>query len=122
MIRNVPVDASRLPLVAATSEPIPVQVWAELTDGSRRPVPESQQKDDAGRPLWTVETLFAEPGQRAEVVSVQVASHDVPRVTQYAPVPFVGLAARVSKGRDGSIRMYWSAEGVQATPVRKADS
>jgi len=121
MIRNLPIDLGRLPLLAATAEPIPVAVWAELSDGSRRPVPGKQGTTEDGVPLWQIDRLVAGVGgDRAEVVTVQVASHDAPKIAQFQPVNFQNLTARVSKTRGGDIRLYWQADGINGgQPVRK---
>lgn len=115
MIRNLPVDAGRLPLLAAAPEAEPAPLWGELSDGSRRPIPGKQATTEQGVPLWQVDVLAADPsGQgRPEVVTVSVASPDAPRVQHLAPVAFVNLTARVSVGRDGKLRAYWNADGVQ---------
>jgi hypothetical protein len=88
-------------------------VWAELADGSRRPVPDRQEKDDNGVPLWTVEVLVppVEDGDRAEIVAVRIASFDPPKVTELEPVSFDGLVVRVGVNkRTGHLSQYWSAE------------
>lgn len=114
MIRNLPVDTSRLGLLA-TGHCNPVQEWVELSDGSRRPSGNQQRekREDGtlGAPLWTVDALV--PGEeRADLISVQVAAQDQPRVGQFQPLHLEGLTARVSVGRDGKLRMYWSATAV----------
>jgi len=121
MIRNLPIDLGRLPLLAASPDPIPVAVWAELSDGSRRPVPGKQGTTEDGVPLWQIDCLVAGmAGDRAEVVTVQVASHDAPKVAQCQPVALAGLSVRVSKSKTGDVRLYWQADGVNGgQPVRK---
>lgn len=119
MIRTLPVDPARLGLVA-TGHVTAVQVWAELADGSRRPVPGQQQKNDDQVPLWTVAGMVAS-AERPEVIEIQVASFDEPKVQQFAPLAVEGLEVRVTKKRDGTIAQYWAATGVGAhsAPARK---
>lgn len=120
-MRTLPIDSARLTALAASAMPLPVQVWAELSDGSRRPVPDQQAQNEAGVPLWTIDALTpGTEGERAEVISVQVASESRPVIQHLQPVPFVGLSARVSVSRDGKARLYWSAESV-ATPMRRSE-
>lgn len=115
MIREVPVDTGRIELVAS-GHVVPVPVWAEMPDGSRRLMEGEQAKDETtGEPLWNVD-VFGESGQegqeRAEVVSVQVRSAQQPVVKKYAPVTFKDLVVRFGKSRAGDLRNYWSAAGI----------
>jgi hypothetical protein len=111
-MRSLPIDSSQIRLLA-TGGVQPVAVWAELADGSRRPVPDAQEKDEHGVPLWTVEVLAppVEDGDRAEIVTVRIASFDPPKVTELEPVSFDGLVVRVSVNRrTGTLSQWWSAE------------
>jgi hypothetical protein len=115
MIREVPVDMERIELVAS-GHVVPVPVWAEMPDGSRRLMEGEQAKDEqTGELLWNVD-VFGESGQegqeRAEVVSVQVRSPHQPVVKRFSPIKFRDLAVRFSKGRDGNLKNYWAASGV----------
>lgn len=111
MIRNLPIALDRLPLIA-TGHVTPVQEWVEMHDGSRRPSGNQarQKLDDGtlGAPLWEVAVLSPE-ADRPELISVQVATHEEPKVTAYQPVQLDGLTVRVTVGRDGKLRGYWSA-------------
>jgi hypothetical protein len=115
MIRTLPVDPTRMQLVAATSSAVPVPEWAELADGSRRPsgnqARAKNEDGSLGAPLWIVDCLAAGE-ERAEVIGVQIATHDQPQVQQFAPIQLDGLVVRVSVGKDGKPRQYWSADGV----------
>lgn len=87
----LPIDSTQITLVA-TGKVRPVKVYAEMGDGSRRAVPDSQDKSDAGIPLWQVDVLVDDDeADRAEPVAVKVASEVEPQVTKFAPVPFQGL-------------------------------
>jgi hypothetical protein len=113
-MRTIPVDTTALRLLA-TGEVSPVQTWAELADGSRRPVPGGHEKDDNGVPLWSVGVLAppAEEGDRAELLSVRVAAWDRPQVTEFSPVRFDGLQVRVGVNRrTNALSQYWAAAGV----------
>src|SRR3954451_21150138 len=110
MIRTLPLANARFNLIS-TGHCTPVAEWAELADGSRRPVPGAQAKNEDRVPLWVIDAMV--PGEeRAEVIGVQVASHDEPKVEQFKPLVLEGLVVRVSAGRDGKLRQYWSAERV----------
>lgn len=115
MIREVPVDNSRIELIAS-GHVVPVPVWAEMPDGSRKLMEDEQAKDEqTGELLWNVD-VFGESGregsERAEVVSVQVRSPHQPVVKRFGPVKFRDLAVRFSKGRDGNLKNYWAASGL----------
>lgn len=123
-MRSLPIDTTSLRLLA-TGGVQPVAVWAELSDGSRRPVPDAQDKDDRGTPLWNVEVLAppAEEGDRAEILSVRVAAYDAPKVAEFQPVAFTGLVCRVGVNkRSGQLSQYWSAAGVLDKPGVKAQA
>lgn len=115
-MRTIAVDATAMRLLA-TGPAQPVPVWAELADGTRKIVPDRQDKDADGVPLWTVE-LLAPPAterDRAEIIAVRVASHDEPRVREFEPVQVQGLTVACSVNRrTGALSQYWSAKGVQA--------
>lgn len=116
MIREVPVDMSRIELVAS-GHVVPVPVWAEMPDGTRRLMEGEQAKDEqTGQLLWNVD-VFGESGEgedaRAEVVSVQVRSAQQPVVKRFGPIKFRDLTVRFSRGRDGQLRNYWSAAGIE---------
>ncbi len=81
-MRNYPVDAERAVMIS-TGAVSPVQVWVELSDGSRRPDPSGRQESSAdGRPLWRVEVVTpaveGDERDRTEVITVTVASHARP--------------------------------------------
>jgi hypothetical protein len=100
MIRNLPLDSNRFNLIS-TGHCTPVAEWAELSDGSRRPVPGAQAKNEDRVPLWVLDAMV--PGEdRAEVIGIQVASHDEPKIEQFKPLQLEGLVVRVSVGRDAS--------------------
>lgn len=130
MIREIPVDSDRIELVAS-GHVVPVPVWAEMPDGSRKLMEDQQAVDEeSGELLWNVD-VFGESGragtERAEVVSVQVRSPYQPTVARFAPISFRELAVRFSKGRDGNLKNYWAAAGVndptgQTTGTKPAPS
>lgn len=115
-LRNLPVDTSRVQLVAAVPAAAAAAEWAELADGSRRPsgnqAREKREDGSLGSPLWIVDCMVAGE-DRGTLVSVQIASDQEPQVGQFQPVAFEGLVARCSVGRDGKLRQYWSATGVK---------
>ncbi|MBJ7452923.1 MAG: hypothetical protein JHC71_12700 [Blastococcus sp.] len=121
-MRTLPIDANAFRILA-TGEVTPVAVWAELTDGSRRPVPGAQEKDEHGTPLWNVGAIAppAQEGDRAELISVRIASHERPQVAEFAPVRFDQLVCRVGVNRrTGQLSQYWSAARVASATVKAA--
>lgn len=118
MLRNLPVDATRLGLIS-TGHVTARAVWAELSDGSRRPVPGKQAVNEDGTPLWTIGAL-APTAERPEVIEIEVASHDEPKVQQFGPLYLEGLEVRVSKSRNGELRQYWSALKIDGKGGRPA--
>jgi hypothetical protein len=119
MIRTLPVDTTRLQLLAAGPVTASAE-WVELADGSRRPSGNQAKDQETGRRIWVVDCLVT-GGERAEVIGVQVMG-DEPQVEPLTPVEFVDLEVRVSKSRAGAIAQYWSAAGVAALAKRPSPS
>lgn len=117
MIRNLPVDADRLNLIS-TGHVTEVKEWAELADGSRKPSG-NQARNEARVLLWVVDALV-DGEERGEVIGIQIASQVEPQVKRLEPLRLDGLTARVSVGKDGRVRMYWSADGVVGASVKAA--
>lgn len=115
---NLPIDASQITLIA-TGKVRPVAVYAEMADGSKRRVPDAQEKTDAGVPLWAVDVqLDDDDANRTEAISVKVPSHDEPHPAKWQPVMFKGLTCKPyvpSGGRQVALSMR--AEGLAATPA-----
>jgi hypothetical protein len=121
-MRALPVDTNAIRMLS-TGEVQAVAVWAELSDGSRRPVPGAQEKDAHGTPLWTVGALVppAQEGDRAELIAVRMATHDRPTVQEFTPIRFDGLVCRCSVNRrTGQLAQYWEARGIAAAAGGKA--
>lgn len=116
MIRNLPIDAEALGLVAA-GPCDPVAVWLEQ-DG-RRQMSDRQAVDDDGVLLWNCYAMSA-AGGRPEVVQVQVPAPQQPVLTTFGPLAFEGLICRVAVDRAGKLAGYWSARSVRdAGPAGK---
>lgn len=100
----------------------PVTIWAELSDGSRRPTGE-QERDERNRHIWRVSAILPALGDRdkAEIITVQVASMDEPQVGNLAePLMFDRLQVRPAVNRrSGQLALYWSAEGVRLVKAPK---
>jgi len=119
-MRNLPIDASRLHLLAS-GKCMPVAEYAELSDGSKRRVPGAQAKDrDTGLPLWVVDCFVDDDEEdgRAEIVGVKVASVEKPQVQKFRPVAFLDLVASAYV-RDGRVAYTFRASGI-AQAVQKA--
>lgn len=113
MIRELPVDTSRINLVA-TGHVIPVMPWVSDPANPGRNMPGTDQSRDevTGLLLWTVDAL-AEDMERGEVIGVQVGAAHQPVVERYKPVNFIGLSVRVSVDRrTNQVRQYWAASGI----------
>jgi hypothetical protein len=113
-MRRIPVDTTRVRFVG-TGKSAARAVYAELSDGSRKRVPDSHDKDDQGRPMWTIDVLVDDPdAERAEVAAVKVASFEVPVTRLGQEVKFVGLTALpyVASGTN-RVALSFSAEGME---------
>lgn len=113
-MRRIPIDCSRVRFVG-TGKSAARAVYAELSDGSRRRVPDAQDKNDQGVPMWTVDVLVDDPdADRAEVAGVKVASYDEPVTKLGVEVKFVGLVALpyVAQGTS-RVALSFSAEGIE---------
>ncbi|GAA4674288.1 hypothetical protein GCM10023215_02310 [Pseudonocardia yuanmonensis] len=120
-MRAIPVDTSRVQFLA-TGKAVARAVYAELTDGSRRRVPDRQEMNDDGVPMWTLDVLVDDPdADRAEVVGVKVASYDEPAVEKFRPVQFVNLVA-VPYVQQGTNRVAISmrADGIEVATGKAA--
>lgn len=92
-MRAIPVDTARVRFVG-TGKHAARAVYAELSDGSRRRVPDSHDQDDQGRPLWVVDVMVDDPdADRAEIAGVKIASFEVPETRLGEEVRFVDLVA-----------------------------
>lgn len=113
-MRAIPVDTARVRFIA-TGKHAARAVYAELSDGSRRRVPDSHDKDDQGRPLWVVDVMVDDPeADRAEIAAVKVATYEVPETRLGDEVRFVNLVAvpYVAQGT-GRVAMSYRADGIE---------
>lgn len=117
-MRSIPVDASRLSLIA-TGKAVPKVIYAELSDGSRRRT-DRQATDDAGVPLWTVDVLVDDDAaDRAEVIGVTVPSAVEPTVQKFRQVAFRGVTARLYRDNmSGQPKVSLIAESIDAPAVK----
>jgi hypothetical protein len=109
-MRNLPIDSNALRMLA-TGGVQAAPKWVEV-NGQRSMAEGQQDTDDNGVPLWNVEAMV--PAQsdrdRAEIVSVRIASYERPTVAELAPVAFEGLVCSVSVNkRTGAMGQYWGA-------------
>lgn len=107
IMRNIPVDASRVQfLFAGSVMPKP------FYDADRNRVEGRQATDDAGQPLWVIDCMVpGDDGQRAEVVGVTVPCAYQPTLRALAPVQFEGLIAK-PYARDGRVQTSFTAAAV----------
>lgn len=120
-MRNIPVDPSRITLLASGKLMAKAE-YAELSDGSRRRVPGAQAKDrETGLPLWVVDCFLDDDEEegRAEVVGVTIGSHDKPQVQKFRPVQFIGLVAS-GYVRDGRVAFTFRAQGIAVAQQKAA--
>jgi hypothetical protein len=117
--RRIPIDSTKVRFISTGKAAARAQ-YAELADGSRRRVRDSQDTDDQGRPLWIIDCLADDPdGDRAQIASVKIASFDAPEFRLGDEVRFVGLVA-VPCVRDNRVAISWQAESVERPMVKNA--
>lgn len=113
-MRRIPVDCARVRFLG-TGKAAARAKYAELSDGSRKRVPDSHDTDDQGRPLWTVDVIVDDPdADRAEIAGVKIASFEVPEVKLGEEVRFSGLTVLpyVAQGT-GRVSLSFTAEGIE---------
>lgn len=113
-MRRIPVDTTRVNFIGSGKVAARAQ-YAELSDGSRRRVPDAQDTNEHGVPLWVVDVyLDDDEADRAEVVSVKVASYDEPKNDKLKPIKFVNLVA-LGYVQQGTSRVAYSftADGIE---------
>lgn len=121
-MRRIPIDASKVRFVS-TGKAAARAKYAELSDGSRKRVPDAQDQDDTGRPLWMVDCIVDDPdADRAEVAGVKVPSYEVPEFRLGDEVRFVDLVAvpYVAQGTN-RVAISWQAGGFEQ-PARSKPS
>jgi hypothetical protein len=113
-MRRIPVDTTRVRFLG-TGKVAERAKYAELSDGSRRRVPDAQDTDDQGRPMWVVDVIVDDPdSQRAEIASVKIAAYEVPATRLGEEVQFIGLIALpyVQQGTS-RVALSFSADGLE---------
>jgi hypothetical protein len=110
---TLPIAAERITLVA-TGKVRPVAVYAEMADGSRKRVPDAQEKNDQGVPLWAVDVqLDDEDADRTEAIAVKVPALEQPEPPKWRPVEFTGLTCKPYMPNGGrQIQLSMRAEGI----------
>lgn len=121
-MRKIPVDTSRVRFVGTGKTAARAQ-YAELSDGTRRRVPDAQDKNPDGVPMWVVDVMVDDPdADRAEIAGVKVASFEEPTTKLGEDVRFRGLVALpyVQQGTN-RVALSFSAEGIETgAPAGKA--
>lgn len=115
-MRRIPIDTNRVRFLG-TGKVAERAKYAELSDGSRRRVPDAQDTDEQGRPLWVVDCLVADDdADRAEIAGVKVASYEVPETRLGEEVRFVNLTALpyVQQGTN-RVALSYAADGIETT-------
>lgn len=113
-MRRIPVDTSKLQFIG-TGKAAARAKYAELSDGSRRRVPDAQDTDEHGTPLWVVDVLVDDDeSDRAEVIGVKVASYEEPTTAKWQPVRFRNLVALgyVAQGTN-RVAYSFTADGIE---------
>jgi hypothetical protein len=121
IMRRIPVDCTKVRFLG-TGKVAERAKYAELSDGSRRRVPDAQDTDDQGRPMWVVDVLVDDPeADRAEIASVKVASYEVPETTMGVEVRFTNLTALpyVLSGQN-RVSLSFNADGIERAQQPKA--
>jgi hypothetical protein len=120
-MRTIPIDSSRLSLLAS-GKLMAKPEYAELSDGTKRRVPGAQATDrETGLPLWVIDCFLDDDEEegRAEIVGVTVAAREKPVVQKFRPVEFVDLVASAYV-RDGRTAFTFRAAGIVSPQVRAA--
>jgi hypothetical protein len=113
-MRRIPVDCTKITFVG-TGKAAARAKYAELSDGSRRRVPDAQDTNDQGVPVWVVDVLVDDDeSDRAEVIGVKVASFDEPVCPKWQPVAFRNLVALgyVAQGTN-RVAYSFTADGIE---------
>lgn len=126
-MRNLPLDADRVNLIAS-GKFVPAAVYAQLSDGSTKRVPDKQAVTDenhpmgAGVPIWKIDVFVDDDeSDRAEAVAVTVASYEEPVAKKFHPVKFKNLRATVYVDRgSGRAQVSLKADGIDNGPAVKA--
>ncbi len=63
-MRRIPIDQTRIAFVG-TGKVAERAKYAELSDGSRKRVPDAQDTDENGVPIWIVDALSPTPTRTA---------------------------------------------------------
>jgi hypothetical protein len=120
-MRRIPIDSTKVRFIS-TGKAAGRPKYAELSDGSRKRVPDSQDTDDRGVPLWTIDCLSdGDDGDRAVIASVKVASYEVPEFRLGEEVRFVGLVA-VPYINGNRVAISYQAEALDTTTARKPEA
>ena len=121
-MRRIPVDTTRTRFIG-TGKAAARAKYAELSDGSRRRVPDAQDTNDAGVPMWTIDVLVDDPdNERAEVASVKLAAYEVPETRLGQEVKFIGLTALpyVLQGSN-RVALSFTADGMEGIGQVRGD-
>ena len=113
-MRRIPVDTARVHFLG-TGKVAERAKYTEMSDGSRRRVPDAQDVDEQGRPIWITDVLVDDPeANRAEIASVKLACYEVPTTRLGQAVRFVGLTVLPYVQADTNrVALSFSAEGLE---------
>lgn len=120
-MRRIPVDTTRIRLIGTGKQAARAK-YAELSDGSRRRVPDQQDTNKDGVPMWIVDVMVDDPdADRAEIAGVKVASYDEPSTSFGELITFVNLVALpyVQQGTT-RVSLSFSADGVERPAASKS--
>lgn len=120
-MRRIPVDTTKVAFIG-TGKAAARAKYAELSDGSRRRVPDAQDTNDDGVPMWVVDVLVDDDdADRAEVIGVKVASYEEPVTAKWQPVRFVNLVALgyVAQGT-GRVAYSFTADAIETAAAKAA--
>lgn len=119
-MRNIPVDASQLSLIA-TGKVSEKAEYQNLANGGTQRTG-NQATNERGERLWVIDCLVDDDeANRAEVIGVTVAASYQPVVTKFKPVQFRGVTAMVYRDNaTGQPRVSLKAQSVvdSGSPVK----
>jgi hypothetical protein len=113
-MRRIPVDTTRVRFVGTGKSAARAQ-YAVLADGSRKRVPDQQEMNEDGVPMWTIDVIVDDPEtDRAQIASVKVATFEVPSTRLGEEVRFIGLTALpyVMQGSN-RVALSFTAESIE---------
>lgn len=110
---RIPVDAARIKFMS-TGKGAGKPKYAELSDGSRKRVPDAFETDDQGRTFFMVDVIIvSDDAARADLAAVKIPAWEEPVTSLGDVVQFINLTVTpyVPQGSN-RISFSYSADGI----------